>query len=35
MDFDDFYCVYCGASFGNDPIKLSLHIRDSHEQKVD
>ena len=29
---DNFYCTYCGKDFGNDPGKLALHIRDSHEK---
>ena len=27
---DDFICTYCGKNFGNNPIKLALHIRDKH-----
>lgn len=26
-----FECEFCGENFGNDPIKLALHIRDNHE----
>ncbi len=27
---DSFICTYCGKNFGNNPIKLALHIRDNH-----
>ena len=26
----DFVCTHCGKNFGNNPIKLALHIRDKH-----
>jgi len=29
--FFPFHCTYCGKKFGNDPIKLSIHIRENHE----
>jgi len=33
MDWEDvFYCTYCGKEFGNQPDKLALHIRDTHEK---
>ena len=29
---DGFYCTYCGKGFGDQPLKLALHIRDFHEK---
>jgi len=27
---DNFYCTFCGMKFGNNPLKLALHIRNNH-----
>ncbi len=27
-----FYCSYCNKKFENDPIKLAVHIKNSHEK---
>jgi len=29
---DNFNCDFCGKEFGNNPIKLALHIKNNHEQ---
>ena len=29
---DKFHCTYCGKEFGDQPDKLALHIRDTHEK---
>ena len=29
---DGFHCTYCGKEFGDQPGKLALHIRDTHEK---
>lgn len=28
---DVFICCYCGKQFPNDPAKLALHMRNTHE----
>jgi len=30
--FFPFQCQYCGKTFGKDPIKISIHIRENHEK---
>jgi len=33
MSFDDgFTCEFCGKYFQNDPIKLALHIKETHQE---
>ena len=27
-----FYCAYCKKKFENDPVKLAIHIKQSHEK---